>query len=587
MPFFTNPAAIWGSLIFFGLIAVYIYRRRSRNIVVSSLMFFAKSKSTAEGGQKLHKLQTPLIFYLELLIFLFFIFALANPMALQKGQLVPLTIVLDDSLSMTAGNENSAYSLSLKYLKDKVFSESVYRITIIKAGIRPSILGRRDMTSVEAANIIRNWKCESATSNIMIAVSQAIEMGSDDGVILVLTDHSNNNSTSDSIKWLSFGTAKDNMAITSANRNSNGRVDRCFFEFTNFSDKSKALEADILDASTGKIYENISEYIEPKSSRRFIIKIFEQDAVIKAKIKNDDIDYDNEVILLPVKREKIKVGINVENKALAESVKKAVLSTEMVELNNRDSELLVTDKNKGLSNSTSTQLIIHNATQSVVVARSLSSDKEHSISSDLPIDNFIWIADSTFKQIGKNILVAGTLPLICVDGESNYISNIYLNYSFNLSDTHRTLFWPVFFYNIIEWVSHRQPGPTDFNYKTGSIIEVIAEKGTNKISIQKDNSKSSLKENFVVDRKVSFIAGTPGLYKIRDGEKTYKVSVNLCSYEESDLTGCDNTKEIPVIVAKENMSHFESVRWWFVLIAFLLLGLHQWLISKRRAGYAF
>ena len=121
MPFFTNLSAIWGALIFLGLVAVYMYKRRSRNIVVSSLMFFPKSKSTAEGGQKLHKLQTPLIFFLEILIFLLFIFAIVDPMSIHKGQLVPLSIVLDDSLSMTAGDDNSAKTKCLRYLRDYIF----------------------------------------------------------------------------------------------------------------------------------------------------------------------------------------------------------------------------------------------------------------------------------------------------------------------------------------------------------------------------------------------------------------------------------------------------------------------------------
>ena len=120
MPIFTNSAALWGTLIFLGLIAIYIYKRRSRNIVVSSIMFFAKSKSTAEGGQKLHKLQTPLLFFIELMIFLFLILAIADPMSLQNGQLVPVSVVLDDSLSMTAGGDNSPQKLAIKYLEENI-----------------------------------------------------------------------------------------------------------------------------------------------------------------------------------------------------------------------------------------------------------------------------------------------------------------------------------------------------------------------------------------------------------------------------------------------------------------------------------
>ena len=73
----------------------------------------------------------------------------------------------------------------------------------------------------------------------------------------------------------------------------------------------------------------------------------------------------------------------------------------------------------------------------------------------------------------------------------------------------------------------------------------------------------------------------------KDKTKSYRLSVNLCSYEESDLSGASPSKEMPQIITDDSMFHFESVKWWFILIAFVLLLIHQWLISKRRSGYAF
>ena len=75
------------------------------------------------------------------MIFLLLILAIADPMSLQKGQVIPISIVLDDSLSMTAGGENSAQKHALKYLEKNILSSSLYRFTIILAGERPKIIG--------------------------------------------------------------------------------------------------------------------------------------------------------------------------------------------------------------------------------------------------------------------------------------------------------------------------------------------------------------------------------------------------------------------------------------------------------------
>lgn len=589
MPIFTNSSALWGTLIFLGLIAIYIYKRRSRNIVVSSIMFFAKSKSTAEGGQKIHKLQTPLLFFIELMIFLFIILAIADPMSLQNGQLIPVTIVLDDSLSMTAGGENSPRNLSIKYLENNIFSQSLYRITLIKSGIKSRIMGRRDMTPVEAENLLRNWNCDSNTSNLMESVSQAIEMLDEEGIVIVLTDHLNSKQASNAVKWVSFGSPMDNFGITGANRINNGNNDRCFFEFTNFSKTDKTLDAEIIDTTNNEVLERVTGSIGPKSSRRVILKVRNQDAVLKAVINNDKVSYDNEAVLLPVKREKIRVRLAFNDKSIENVVKKAVLSTEQAKISSDKPQVIISDRLIKGDESLLSQLVISDATESYVLNNYIAADKEHILTSDLPIENAIWAVSPHFKRNGKTLMAAGELPLLCLNEESDMWSTVYLNCCLKRSNLYQTTFWPVFFYNFMDWTSQRQEGPVYYNYRSGSKIEVCVDNNTSSLFLQNESDKSEPIENIARNNKVVFSAGKPGLYNVfnKDKSKTYKVSVNLCSYEESDLSEASSSKELPQIITNDSMSHFESVKWWFILIAFILLLIHQWLISKRRSGYAF
>lgn len=589
MPIFTNPAAIWGTLIFLGLIAVYLYRRRSRNYVVSSLMFFAKSKSTAEGGQKIHKLQLPLIFFVEFLILLFFILAIANPMSLQKGQLVPLTVVLDDSVSMTAGGEGfSPRSQAVRFLEEHLFSEKIYRITIVKAGRVPTLVGKRDMTGTEAANALQNWDCRSVATAINEAVAHGISVSSEDAVIFVVTDQPKADSENENIKWLSFGKPLENMAITAAHRSASGRVDRCFFEFSNFSDKTKELDAEIIDLSSGSVIERIAGSVSAKSSRRAILKISDQNAAIKAVIKNDAVAYDNEAVLLPVIKNKVKVAIRLSDANLADAVKKAVKATELSIITNTEPDLLICDDN-GTADKQQLlgKVVIYNASQPAFIKEIAVNGSEHQITSDLPGVDAMWAADANMKPRGEILIAGGLVPLLWIENNNNNYPTIGMNYCHGSSNLHQTNFWPVLFYNIIDWTSQRLSGPNNSNFRSGSRVEFYSDRNLDKISITNKDKPSETEQYNVQNGKSFFYASNSGLYEITAGDKNYNISINLCSYEESDLTKADYKVELPKIISDENMSHFENVKWWFIILAFILMLVHQWLISRGRAGYAF
>ena len=51
MPIFMSPLAFWGLLALAAVTAIYLFRRQSRNIRVSSLMFWSHVKVPAEGGR--------------------------------------------------------------------------------------------------------------------------------------------------------------------------------------------------------------------------------------------------------------------------------------------------------------------------------------------------------------------------------------------------------------------------------------------------------------------------------------------------------------------------------------------------------
>src|ERR1039458_5595675 len=102
LPFLTYPLAMIALATVPALAAIYILRNRFRRRPVSSLVLWRFHVQSKSGGAKVHRLQLPLLFFLELLILLLLVTAATGPHWKLPQSTRPLIVVLDDSFSMRA-----------------------------------------------------------------------------------------------------------------------------------------------------------------------------------------------------------------------------------------------------------------------------------------------------------------------------------------------------------------------------------------------------------------------------------------------------------------------------------------------------
>src|SRR5436853_7801263 len=102
IPFLTYPLAMLALASLPALAAIYILRNRFRRRQVSSLMLWQFRIQSKEGGSRVHRLQLPLLFFLELLALLLLVTAATGPHWKLAQATRPLVVVLDDSFSMRA-----------------------------------------------------------------------------------------------------------------------------------------------------------------------------------------------------------------------------------------------------------------------------------------------------------------------------------------------------------------------------------------------------------------------------------------------------------------------------------------------------
>ncbi|HEV2319102.1 MAG TPA: BatA domain-containing protein, partial [Verrucomicrobiae bacterium] len=79
IPLLTYPLALIALATIPALAAIYILRNRFRRRQVSSLVLWRFHVQSKSGGAKIHRLQLPLLFFLELLALLLLVAAATGP----------------------------------------------------------------------------------------------------------------------------------------------------------------------------------------------------------------------------------------------------------------------------------------------------------------------------------------------------------------------------------------------------------------------------------------------------------------------------------------------------------------------------
>ncbi|HKC85128.1 MAG TPA: BatA domain-containing protein, partial [Blastocatellia bacterium] len=194
MPVFTLPFAFIALLAAPALIAIYWLRNQSRERRVSSLLLWLDERQMWEGGRRIHRLQTPLLFFLELLSILLLVMAAAGPMMRAGESGRPLVVVLDDSFSMLAGagksnDAGSARYRAIRAIESELKSNRYEPVYFALAGESPQLLGEAANDAEQAIKLLQDWRCGATAAKLEEAIAFAFELGGPRARVLAVTDH--------------------------------------------------------------------------------------------------------------------------------------------------------------------------------------------------------------------------------------------------------------------------------------------------------------------------------------------------------------------------------------------------------------
>ena len=581
IPLLTYPFALIALAAVPALATIYILRNRFRRRQVSSLVLWRFHVQSKSGGAKIHRLQLPLLFFLELLTLLLLVVAATGlhwnlP---QSGR--PLIVVLDDSFSMRANfNGVSAQTRAREYLESLFHHQPPPSTRLILAGTGSHSLGMAAKNWREVDELLSQWKCWSPDSAIDSAITLAAELGKQQANILVLTDHkpADEKISSQRLEWHAFGLPLDNFAFVNASRTAFGDQDRCLLEIANFSGGTRSARLVVQAGSNAP--QTSALLLGAHESQRLVFNIPSTAPSLHAALDDDPLAEDNEVQLLPPVRKRVRVQTMLTNENLSALVNRTLDATGLRAAISADPELVIHESDIVVaSNSWTLSWPISGATNAY--AGPFLVDGSHPLALGIALEGVIWAAAKTTNSPGDvPVILAGNTPLLSAREDAIGRRHLTLNLNPELSTLQNTPDWPILFWNILSWRISEMPGLKESNARLGTEVD-LKTTGEAVTVLQPGGGKQFFPKT---GGELALETPMPGIYSVVTGAVTNQFSVNVLAADKSDLSACATGHWGKWSEDTGQRLEETSAVWIFGLLALGLLCAHLYLVATAKGG---
>ena len=580
IPFLTYPLALLALATVPALAAIYILRNRFRRRQVSSLLLWRFQVQSKAGGAKIHRLQLPLLFFLELLALTLLVVAASGPHWQLPQSQRPLIIVLDDSFAMRAlSNGISAQNRARHFLENIFRRQPPPSTRLILAGSEIRALGPSVKTWREVDELLAQWKCWSPSATIDSAITLAAELGKQQANILVLTDHkpAEEKISNPRLEWHAFGTAVGNFAIVNASRTAFGEQDRCLVEIANFSSAASTTKLTVQTGTNAAQSSLVS--LGGHESKRLVFNIPAAATTLRATLDPDALTEDNEVQLLPPIRKRIRVAVTLTNESSAALINRTLEATGLRAAISDNPELVIHESDSA-TGTNAWSLYLRGADATNAYTGPFIVDTSHPLADGIALAGVVWAATATTNRPGEvPVILAGNVPLLTAREDVAGRRLMILNFNPALSTLQNTPDWPILFWNILSWRIAELPGLKESNARLGA--EVILKTADEQVTVaQPDGTRIIFPKT---GGELSLQTPMPGIYSVTTaGGTTNQFSVNVLAADKSDLSACVTGQFGHWSEDVEKRMEEASAVWIFALIALGLLVTHLWLVATAK-----
>ena len=581
IPFLTYPLALLALATVPALAAIYILRNRFKRRQVSSLLLWRFQVQSKAGGAKVHRLQLPLLFFLELLALVLLVTAATGPHWKLPQATRPLIVVLDDSFSMSAVDDGvSAQKRAADFLGKMYRHQPPPSTRLIVAGSSPRALGSTVKNWREVEDLLAQWKCQQPGAAIDSAIALAVELGRQQANILVLTDHkpAEEKISNQRLEWHAFGRALNNFAIVNASRTVFGDQDRCLLEIASLSSSAQTTKLQIQVGTN--VVQNSTVSLGAHESQRVVFNIPGTAPRLRAMLAEDALAEDNEAQLLPPIRKRVRVEVALTNATAEQLMNRTLEATGLRAAISENPELVIHDSD-AVVNSNSWSLNWSSPVEPNAFTGPFIVDNTHPLAKGVELQGVIWAAATTTNTPGNlPVILAGNTPLLSVREDVMGRRHLLLNFNPGLSTVQNTPDWPILFWNLLQWRIAEMPGLRESNARLGSEVDLKTTGEAVKVT-QPDGTMDVLPKT---GGEVALNTPMPGIYSVAMGLSTNQFSVNALAADESDLAAGVTGQWGKWGDDTERRMEETSAVWIFGLLALALLTTHLYLLTVTKAA---
>jgi hypothetical protein len=579
-PLFTTPLALWGLLALLILVGIYWLRVRHRRYPVSSLMLWLDPQEAPQGGTRIERLITPLLFFLELLALTLLVLAAANPYLPLRERVRPLIVVLDDSYSMQAGGERSPRHQAVQALEEELKRRPRPSVRFLLAGDGTQALGETAYTTAEALDRLRDWRGRAASSRLEEALSFAGELGGELPLLLVLTNREPPTELHKGrVQWWAFGQPRANVAIVNAARTPHENGERCLLEIANFSDNDEETTLVLETGAPPARWQRSSLRLRPRETRRVIFTLPEKTPGLRARIDDDELVIDNRVSLLPMAVRPVRTMVRIKDAMLRQHIDKALQATHQAERTEKQPDIVFTDGADAPEEAGDAWIVRLLAERDAVAyAGPFVLDRNHPLTEGLSLQGVVWGAGKARELLGAPVILAGNVPLLTDTETRSHGHEVRLRLRPDRSTLLDAPGWPILIWNLLQWRDSDKPGLHRANFRLGEQVALTF--ATPRQEVVVVSPDGILQTMPVQDRRLIVRPDAVGVWTIEADEESASFAINALSANESDLTGCVSGRWGDWLDETSLRLEYQSIAWILLLLVLAIATVHLLLVAR-------
>ncbi len=592
------------------IILLYLLKVRRREVRVPARFLFPAITTDVRANALIQKLRPNVLMFLQLLMALLLLLALARPMMLAKGLPGQSVVVIDTSASMGARESNTtrfeqARSELRALIRDLNPSE---QMAIVEAGAQVRVVAPLTNDKQKLLSAVDNLRVSHTANNLdeALRLASALVGKSEQGRIVLMSDGAfppiaDFSAGSAKLSFRSFGNAQENLAVVAMDVQETARGWEWFVNLRNFG--TRDAKAVLEFYSGGNLVDAREVTIPAGQSLGQTLTLQKLVEPLEVRLDaNDALDVDNRAYRVGATQRPKRILLVGEGNFFLERALTLEPNVELFKANSvpeaeraeqpggSEFDLVIFDGTTPVNVKARSVLVIGaqggpiaKREGKVNLPRIASWEREHPLLrfvelGSVLIDNSARI---TPAPCAKVLAESQQTPLIVA---GDHRGRRWVGIAWNLMESDFPLQpgFPIFVANLLEWLTDEPSAKQGFTVNTGIPFSITLEPTERRVELSApDGSVQTYEPN----EGALVIPGLSqvGLYQLKTSKGTIPISANLFNSDESNLAPRTQIELGGKVVQAEGSLNAMRDLWRPFIWVMLAVLLVEWWVYVRRS----